>query len=230
MQRYSLIDSKLPREFVLLQGSGCKWRKCTFCDYYTDVSDDPYKVNREVLQQVTGKYGVLDIINSGSALELDDHTIDLISDIVKEKNIKVLWFESHYIYRNKLDDFAKKFYPAKVKFRCGIESFDSKMRNRWQKGISSDVLPQDVAKYFNGVCLLCCTSCDSKERILNDIEIADKYFEYASINLFCNNTTSEKRDEQLAEWFINELYPSLKDNPKFEILLNNNDLGVGDNF
>ena len=87
MQRYSLIKTKLPREFVLLQGRGCKWRKCTFCDYYDDVSENPYEINREVLQQVTGKYGVLDIINSGSAPELDEDTLSLISTIVKEKNI-----------------------------------------------------------------------------------------------------------------------------------------------
>ena len=35
MERYSLIHTKLPREFVLLQGTGCRWGKCTFCDYHT---------------------------------------------------------------------------------------------------------------------------------------------------------------------------------------------------
>jgi hypothetical protein len=59
MQRYSLIITKLPREFVLLQGRGCKWRKCTFCDYFDDVSDTPYEINKNVLLQVTGEYGVL---------------------------------------------------------------------------------------------------------------------------------------------------------------------------
>ena len=227
MQRYSLIKTKLPREFVLLQGRGCKWRKCTFCDYYDDISENPYEINREVLQQVTGKYGVLDIINSGSAPELDEQTLSLISAIVKEKNIHTLWFEAHYLYRNQLSEFAKRFAPAQVKFRCGIESFDTTLRQHWMKGISADVTPADVAKYFSGVCLLCCTSTDTKERILSDIAIADKYFEYASINLFCNNTTSETRNNSLAEWFISEVYPTLKDNPKFEILLNNDDLGVG---
>ena len=38
MQRYSLIHTKLPREFVLLQGTGCRWRQCTFCDYHTDTT------------------------------------------------------------------------------------------------------------------------------------------------------------------------------------------------
>ena len=227
MQRYSLIKTKLPREFVLLQGRGCKWRKCTFCDYYDDVSDTPFEVNKQVLQQVTGECGVLDIINSGSALELDEDTLSLISTIVNEKKIHTLWFEAHYLYRNQLAKFAERFAPVKVKFRSGIESFDASLRQQWNKGVAPDVTPADVAKYFNGVCLLCCTSTDTKERILNDIEIADKYFEYASINLFCNNSTSETRNEPLAEWFISEVYPTLKDNSKFEVLLNNDDLGVG---
>ena len=29
MDRYSLIYTKMPREFVLLQGTGCRWGKCT---------------------------------------------------------------------------------------------------------------------------------------------------------------------------------------------------------
>ena len=54
MDRYSVIDTKLPREFVLLQGEGCRWRKCTFCNYHEDCSDEPYNINKEVLQRVTG--------------------------------------------------------------------------------------------------------------------------------------------------------------------------------
>ena len=86
MDRYSVIHTKLPREFVLLQGTGCRWRKCTFCDYHEDVSERPFEVNRPVLQQVTGVYGVLDVINSGSAYELDEETLQLIHQVVKEKH------------------------------------------------------------------------------------------------------------------------------------------------
>ena len=70
MDRYALISTKMPREFVLLQGTGCRWRKCTFCDYHEDVSKCPFEVNEPVLRQVTGRYGVLDVINSGSAWNL----------------------------------------------------------------------------------------------------------------------------------------------------------------
>jgi hypothetical protein len=89
------------------------------------------------------------------------------------------------------------------------------------------VTAQDVAKHFQGVCLLCCTQGDSKERILKDIALAEQYFEYASVNVFCENSTSLKRDNALAKWFVEEVYPNLKESEKIEILINNTDLGVG---
>lgn len=227
MQRYSLIKEKMPREFLLLQGTGCRWAKCTFCDYFGDCSGNPYEVNKKVLEQVTGEFGVLDIINSGSAMELDSDTIGLIKETIVEKNIKTVWFEAHYMYRNRLEAFAKQFEPAAVKFRCGIESFDPTLRSLWNKGVPSNVTAADIAEYFKGVCLLCCTQGDTKERILNDIATARKHFEYFSINLFCNNSTAVKRDAELAKWFEAEVYPMLKDMDGIEILLNNNDLGVG---
>ena len=227
MDRYSVIHTKLPREFVLLQGKGCRWGKCTFCDYHLDVSDNPYEINRLVLERVTGVYGVLDVINSGSAMELDDETLGLLKKVVRDRNIHTLWFEAHFMYRNRLDDFALQFAPATVKFRCGVESFSPEQRNNWNKGIPSWVTPEDLARYFKGVCLLCCTNNDSRERILSDIETARKYFEYFSINLFCNNGTPVKRDDELAEWFMNEVFPVIKNEPAIEILIDNTDLGVG---
>ena len=227
MERYALIHSVLPREFVLLQGTGCRWKKCTFCDYHEDVSDDPFAVNSEVLKQVEGVYGVLDVINSGSAMELDGRTVEMIKKVVKEKKIHTLWFEAHYMYKNQLAKFAEQFEGVEVKFRCGVESFDGRLRERWNKGIAVSVTAEDVAKYFQGVCLLCCTVGDSKERILRDIELAERYFEYASVNVFCENGTAVKRDEELANWFVKDVYPKLKVSSKIEILINNTDLGVG---
>ena len=227
MERYALIHTKMPREFVLLQGTGCRWRKCTFCDYHQDVSENPFTLNESVLRQVTGHYGVLDVINSGSALELDDDTIALINQVVKEKQIHTLWFEAHYMYRKKLADFASRFAPANVKFRCGVETFDPTLREEWKKGIPASVTPEDVAKYFQGVCLLCCTQGESKERIFNDIRIAREHFEYFSVNVFCNNSTPVKQDSELAGWFAREVYPQIKDADGIEVLMENTDLGVG---
>ena len=227
MERYALIHTVLPREFVLLQGTGCRWKRCTFCDYHGDVSNEPYAVNREVLAQVQGVYGVLDVINSGSAMELDEQTVEMIKQVVKEKKIHTLWFEAHYMYRHKLAKFAEQFEGVHVKFRCGIESFDGELRNLWKKGVSSAVTVEDVANYFQGVCLLCCTEGDSKERIMTDIALAERYFEYTSVNVFCENTTRVKRDDDLAKWFVEVVWPELKQSKKIEILINNTDLGVG---
>ena len=227
MERYSLIHTKLPREFVLLQGTGCRWGKCTFCDYHTDSSNRPFEVNEPVLRQVTGQYGVLDVINSGSAMELDAETIELIKQVVSEKHIHTLWFEAHYMYRHELEAFAQQFAPARVKFRCGVETFDADLRRRWRKGLPASVTAEQIAEYFQGVCLLCCTQGEEKEHIVQDISLARQHFEYLSINLFCNNTTPLQHDSQLAEWFIQEIYPTIQHDPHIEILLNNTDLGVG---
>ena len=227
MDRYSLIHTKMPREFVLIQGAGCKWKKCTFCDYHEDVSSTPFAINEPVLRQVTGQYGVLDVINSGSAMELDSETITLIKEVVREKQIHTLWFEAHYMYRKKLAEFAKQFEGVSVKFRCGVETFDVELRDRWKKGIPSSVTPEDIAQYFQGVCLLCCTQGESKEHIMKDIETAKKHFEYFSVNVFCNNSTPVKQDAELAQWFAREVYPQIKDVDGIEVLMENTDLGVG---
>jgi len=227
MERYSVINEKFPREFVLLQGTGCRWGKCTFCDYHSDTSEDPFLVNRPVLEQVTGCHGVLDVINSGSCLELDRQTLELLQEVVGKKKIHTLWFEAHWMYRKRLVEFASLFPGVQVKFRCGVETFDSGLRSRWNKGIPESVGSEDIAKYFQGVCLLCGTEGENFNHIAADIETACANFEYLSVNLFCNNSTPLRRDESLAQRFLQEVYPLYKDHPKVEILVENTDLGVG---
>lgn len=227
MQRYSEIKTKMPREFLLLQGTGCRYKKCAFCDYFLDVSENPFDTNKKVLEKVTGKYGVLDIINSGSALELDDKTINLIKATVQERNIKTLWFESHWMYRDKLASFSAQFPGCEVKFRCGIETFDAEQRSIWNKGVPKSVTAADVAEYFDGVCLLIGVVGQRRESIARDIELARKYFEYFSVNAFNENTTPLKRDAETIEWFRREILPSIANLDKAEVLINNTDLGVG---
>lgn len=229
MNRYSVIRGNFPREFLLLQGKGCKWRRCTFCDYHEDASADAYETNRAVLERVTGEFGVLDIINSGSAMELDAGTIEDIRRIVRERGIHTLWFEAHYMYRNQLERFARQFHPARVKFRCGVETFDPALRTSWHKGIAPHVTPQDIARHFQGLCLLCCTDTpgDTRERLLRDIELAERHFEYYSVNVFCPNNTPIRRNDDMFHWFMTEVCPTLQKSPKAEVLIENTDLGVG---
>lgn len=230
MERYSVIHGGLSREFLLLQGTGCRWRQCTFCDYHTDTCPTPYvSTNHAVLDRVTGEFGILDIINSGSAWELDGETIEAIRRVVKEKRIHTLWFEMHYMYRHRLQKFARLFAPATVKFRCGVETFDPNLRLLWHKGIAPEVTAADIARHFSGVCLLCCTDTpgDTRERLLKDISLAEEHFEYYSVNLFCHNGTTVRRNREMARWFVSEVYPTLMRSHKAEVLLNNTDLGVG---
>lgn len=74
MQRYSVISDKNPGEIVLLRGKGCRYKRCAFCDYHEDESQNEqenYLINVKALSQVTGKYKVLEVINSGSFCELE---------------------------------------------------------------------------------------------------------------------------------------------------------------
>ncbi len=227
MERYSLIETGLKREFILLQGTGCRWRKCTFCDYYLDVSPDPYTINREVLGRVSGIYGVLDAINSGSCQEYDGDTLSLLRRTVEEKHIHTLWLETHWMYRNTLEGFRKLFPSAEVHFRCGVETFDPELRASWKKGIGKDVTPEEIRRYFDGVCLLAGIKGQTAEGIMEDVRIADALFGYYSVNLFCPNSTPVERDDKLAEAFIRELAPEIRRSHKAEVLIENTDLGVG---
>lgn len=227
MHRYSIIEKGLCREFLLLQGKGCRWKKCTFCDYHADTSEDPYAINSKILSMVSGKYGVLDIINSGSCFELDEKTISLIQDVVRKKDIHTLWFEAHWMYRSRLKEFASLFPQACVKFRVGVESFNGALRNKWNKGIEESVSAEEIASYFNGCCLLVGLKGETREDIKRDIELAEKYFEYYSVNLFCPNSTAEELDEELALFVKKEIAPALLKSEKAEVLIENTDLGVG---
>jgi len=225
--RYSKITEKFPRELILLQGKGCFWKKCIYCDYFHDVSPTAYELNSSIIEKVTGNPGVLDVINSGSAMELDKKTLDMIIKIAHDKNIKELWFEVHWIYHKKLKEFANKFEGIKVKYRTGVETFNTSLRKSWNKGIPEFITPEKIAKYFKGVCLLVGTQGQDLDSIIADIKIACNYFEHVVISVFVKNSTSVLPDEELIKKFIEKVYPKIVNNPKIEVLINNTDLGVG---
>ena len=227
LERYARLPEKLPREFCLLQGTGCRWKRCTFCDYHEDISKNPFAVNKPVLSRVTGEFGVLDIINSGSCVELDEETLALIKAVVQEKGIHTLWFECHYIYKDKLADFAARFPGMAVKFRIGVESFSGMQRALWHKGMPAKVTAEELAQDFSGVCLLFGVEGQRREDVSLDIELALTHFEYVSVNAFVENSTGLKRDEGMVDWFMKTWYPRLKDDKRVEVLLHNTDLGVG---
>lgn len=88
MDRYNKITNKNNREIVLLRSFPCIWGKCSFCDYIDDNGrdeDELNKLNKEVLDNVTGEFGVLEVINSGSCFEIPKATMNYIKKIVDDK-------------------------------------------------------------------------------------------------------------------------------------------------
>lgn len=91
MERYSRITNKNLREIVLLKAKPCAWGKCRFCDYIDDNSEnipEMIRLNREVLSNVTGEFGVLEVIDSASCFELPQETLEDIKKVVEEKTLK----------------------------------------------------------------------------------------------------------------------------------------------
>ncbi len=231
MERYSVITEKRKREIVLLRGSGWVYKKCTFCDYYTDSSknnEENFKRNCEVLSRVTGKYGDLEVINSGSVFELDPKTLELIKKVCLEKRISVIHFESHYLYKDKIADLRKSFSDFQLKMKLGLETFDYDLReNKLKKGIIEKA-PEVISKEFDEANFLFGISGQTVETMKKDIQLGLKCFERICLNIMCENTSLVSPDNDVIKAFIKELYPIYKDDRRIDILINNTDFGVGD--
>ncbi|MCQ8211622.1 radical SAM protein [Cetobacterium somerae] len=228
--RYSKIENKNKREIVLLKSFPCKYGKCKFCNYIEDNSTDELeidKVNLETLQEVTGEFGALEVINSGSVFELPIKTLERIREVVHNKNIKLLYFEIYYGYKNRLDEIREFFKGVDIRFRMGMETFDNNFRiNSYGKNFKIDTQEiEELSKKLYSVCLLICVKGQTKEMIKKDIELGLKYFKSITINIFINNGTEVERDEELVKWFV-ENYTQLQEDPRVELLIDNKDLGV----
>lgn len=229
MERYNLITKKNPREIVLLKGRPCIWGKCSFCDYISDNSNDEAEmanVNSQVLSRVSGRTGALEVINSGSCFELSKNTLVLIRQIIKEKNIRRLFLESHWIYRHRLQKM-REFMGVPITFKIGVETFDYNFREKVLNKHAPFRTPEEVASYFDSPCMMVCIKGQTKEMIDRDIRILKKYFRLGTVNVFNNNSTAIRQDPKLAEWF-KEKYAYLNEDPSLEILYRNTDFGVGD--
>lgn len=231
MERYSVITEKLKREIVLLRGRGCAYRRCTFCDYHLDCSpsdEDNFALNSSVLSRVTGIYGELEVINSGSVFELDSRTLDMIKSVCREKGINVIHFEVHYMYKDRLADLRREFDGFTLKLKLGLETFDHDLRERvLHKGIP-DREPAVIAVGFDEANFLFGVSGQTSESMLNDIELGLKHFERICINIMCDNSTSVKPDRTVITAFMQDVFPIYKDCVRADILVNNTDFGVGE--
>ena len=228
MDRYSEVTNKNQREIVLLKAFPCKWGKCSFCDYILDNSKEEEEINKlnfEVLENITGKYKVLEVINSGSCFEIPKATLLRIKEIIKEKKIERLFLESHWIYKKKIQEM-RDFFEIPITFKIGVETFDNEFRNGYLNKNANFESVEELKEYFDSPCIMVGIKGQTKEMIDRDMEIVQKHFDHATINVFINNTSEVKRDQGLVDWFENK-YKFLIENPKIEILFNNTDFGVG---
>lgn len=228
MERYGRIQEKDKREIVLLKGFPCAWGKCTFCDYIEDNaldSEEMIKTNKNILEKITGEFGKLEVINSGSVFELPAQTLIDIKKKVEEKNIKTIVFEVYYNYRTRLNEIRDFFEDINVEFKTGVETFDEYFRNAvLKKGIIFED-ENEVKNYFDVICLLVGMLGQTKEMIREDIRKSE-VFERVCINIFVDNSTVVKSDPELIKWFKEE-YWHLENDDKYDILWNNTDFGVG---
>ena len=231
MERYSKILEKRKREIVLLRGSGCIYKKCTFCDYHTDKcsnEEENFALNSEVLSKVTGEFGDLEIINSGSVFELDNKTLELIKAICREKGISTIHFESHYLYKNKIPALRQAFKDFDLKMKLGLETFDYDFRECILKKGINETDAKVISEHFDEANFLFGINGQSIQSMERDIQLGLEYFERICINIMCENSTEIKPDKQVISNFIYEIYPKYKDNERIDILINNTDFGVGD--
>ena len=232
LNRYGIIEQKNPREIVLLRGSGCRWRRCRFCDYHLDYSTDEaanFALNRVVLTQVTGKYHRLEVINSGSFADLDVQTMEQILAVCREKSIRQIHFESHWMHRQEIPALRRRFEEAgiQVRLKIGVETFDLAYREEVLcKGIDA-VDAAEIARHFQEACLLFGLTGQTPESMKRDIETGLAHFERICINQMVENGTKIKPDPEVIRQFTEQLYPLYADNPRVDILLHNTDFGVG---
>ncbi|QGU96277.1 radical SAM protein [Clostridium bovifaecis] len=229
MERYNVIKNKNKREIVLLKSRPCFWGKCSFCDYIDDNclnEDEMNKINFQVLNNITGEYQSLEVINSASCFDLPTKTLQEIKRILELKNMNKLFLESHWIYRKRLHEM-KDFFNTPIIFKVGIETFDNDFRNGYlnKNAIFNDY--KDVKEYFQSVCIMVGIKGQTKDMVKKDIDILLNHFDYGTINIFTENTTPLKRDGELIQWFKKE-YKFLDDIEKIEVLYENTDFGVGD--
>jgi hypothetical protein len=156
---------------------------------------------------------------------LPRETLDRIKEIIGQKGIEKLFLESHWKYRNRLNEMRERF-EIPIVFKTGIETFDSDFRNKVLNKGAYFRDHKEVRKYFESVCLLIGIKGQTRSMIQQDVEIALEHFPHATINIFVENSTPLKRDEKIIEWFRQE-YGYLKDVSHIEVLYENTDFGVG---
>ncbi|MEG0377465.1 MAG: radical SAM protein, partial [Eubacterium sp.] len=222
-----------PEEIILLMGRGCFWKKCSFCDYHLDQGKDSEAepINRAVLSQVTGEFGRLVALNSGSYFELSKATRADILQVCLDKKINHLHIESHWRMKDQTKVLKEAMAAQRIMLhpRIGIETFDENFREDTMiKGMGKGITPREIAEIYDECCLLFGIEGQTEKQFMQDIKTAKGYFKRVYINIFNDNTTTIKADQILIGWFKKVMLPQLKNDPQVCVLIENTELGVGD--
>ncbi len=229
LMRYGRYLGHHPREVVLLKGLPCIWSRCSFCDYIDDNTNDEAEIQRvadEELAKVTGQYGRLQVINSGSIQELPLAVREQIKRLLAERGIADFWTESYWAYRKDYEA-TRRFFGVETHLFLGVETFDDNLRNGvLNKSMHWDS-PDDVAAATDSICLMIGIRGQTKDIIRRDIDILRSKFRYGIINLFTENRLSAGlMDSEIKAWFREE-FAGLEDDPNLNVLWQNTDFGVG---
>lgn len=233
MERYSKIIDKDKREIVLLIGNGCKWSKCKFCNYHLDrnnIEEEQYQINFRALERVTGEFSVLEAINSGSIFELNEKSFRRLLEVCKERKIKRLIVESHYMYKSHIMDLKERCSKLGITLQVkgGVETFDSEFREKiLNKGFGYPSL-SDLQEVFDIVNLLVGVKGQTLEQVEDDIKVGMENFDRVCVNLYKEMEDIMPADEELKRRFMQSIYPTYKDFENIDILVENTDFGVGE--
>lgn len=227
--RYAKYAGHNPREVVLLKGLPCTWGRCSFCDYIDDNTTDEdviRQVANQCLGRVTGEFGRLQVINSGSIQELPAEVLAQIRDLTAVKRIGELFAESYWAYRRRFAE-TRAFFGVETHLFLGVETFDDGLRN----GVLNKSMywsgPEEVAAHTDSICLMIGFKGQTREMIRRDIDVLLSRFKYGIVNLFSENRLSKGlADEELKAWFREE-YGWLVEQRNVDVLWRNTDLGVG---
>jgi hypothetical protein len=227
--RYAKYRGHNPREVVLLKGLPCIWGRCSFCDYIDDNTTDGGLIRQvadECLGRVTGEFGRLQVITSGSIQELPADVLARIRDLMAAKGIVQFFTESYWAYRKRFAE-TRVFFGVETHLFLGVETFDDGLRN----GVLNKSMhwsgPEEVAAMTDSICLMVGFRGQTRETIRRDVDVLLSRFRYGIVNLFSENRLSAGlMDEDLKGWFREE-YGRLGEEANVDVLWHNTDLGVG---
>jgi hypothetical protein len=196
---------------------------------FSSNEEENFNLNKVEIEKITGIYEKLEVINSGSFVDLDKKTMLLLEEACKKHRIKEIHFECHWKHKEEISILRKRFLDIGVivKVKIGVETFDALFRESYlDKGIDTDSA-EEIAKYFNESCLLFGLPGQTKESMSRDIETGLKYFERICINIMQENGKPIKPDESVIAVFVSQIYPMYADNNRVDILMENTAFGVG---